>query len=136
MSTIPIDLRYTREHEWARLEEDGRVTVGITDYAQEQLGDVVYLDLPDVGEAVTSGEPLGEIESTKSVSDIYSPVSGTVADVNIECRDNPAAINQDPYGEGWMVVVDPEDPSEYDGLLTSEEYERFLLEEAGDREEG
>lgn len=130
MSNTPLDLRYTREHEWARMEEDGRVTVGITDYAQEQLGDVVYLDLPDIGEAVTAGEPMGEVESTKSVSDIYSPVTGTIAELNIECRDNPGAVNQEPYGEGWMVVIDVSDPSEYDGLLTAEEYERLLLEEA------
>jgi glycine cleavage system H protein len=131
MSNIPPDLRYTREHEWARLE-DGRVTVGITDYAQEQLGDVVYLDLPDVGETVTSGEPMGEVESTKSVSDIYSPLTGSIADLNVECRDNPAAVNQDPYGEGWMVVIDPQDPSEYDGLLTAEEYGALLLELGGE----
>lgn len=135
MSNIPPDLRYTREHEWARLEEDGRVTVGITDYAQEQLGDVVYLDLPDVGEAVTAAEPMGEVESTKSVSDIYSPITGSIADVNVECRDNPAAVNQDPYGEGWLVVIDPQDPSEYDGLLTAEEY-RGLLLELGEEEAG
>lgn len=131
MSSIPIDLRYTREHEWARLQ-DGRVTVGITDYAQEQLGDVVYLELPDVGDAVTAGEPLGEVESTKSVSDIFSPLTGTIVEVNVECRENPAAVNQDPYGEGWLVVIDPEDPSEYDGLLTDQEYKRFLAEEASE----
>ena len=136
MANIPGDLRYTREHEWARLEDDGRVTVGITDYAQDQLGDIVYLDLPDSGAAVTGGEPLGEVESTKSVSDIYSPLSGSVTEVNGEVRDNPAAVNQDPYGEGWLVVIDPEDPSEFDGLLTAEEYEGFLLEESGEGTSG
>ncbi|MGH2767456.1 MAG: glycine cleavage system protein GcvH [Actinomycetota bacterium] len=129
MSHIPTELRYTREHEWARLESDGRVTVGITDFAQEQLGDVVYLDLPEVGEPVVGGEPLGEIESTKSVSDIYAPVSGTVTEVNTECRENPAAVNQDPYGEGWLVVIEPHDALEFDGLPTAEEYGRFLMEE-------
>lgn len=132
MSNVPGDLRYTREHEWARLDEDGRISVGITDYAQQQLGDIVYLKLPEVGDQVTGGEPLGEVESTKSVSDIYSPVSGSVAEVNVDCRDNPEAVNQDPYGEGWMVVIEPEDPAEYDGLLSPEEYERFLLEQAGE----
>lgn len=129
MSSIPAELRYTREHEWARLEEDGRVTVGITDYAQEQLGDVVYLELPEVGDAVSGGEPMGEIESTKSVSDIYSPVTGSIVEANVECRDNPAAVNQDPYGEGWLVMINPDDPTEYDGLLTAEEYGGFLAEE-------
>lgn len=130
MSNIPPDLRYTREHEWARLEDDGRITVGITDYAQEQLGDVVYLDLPAPGVAVTGGEPLGEVESTKSVSDIYSPVGGVVAEANTDCRDNPAAVNQDPYGEGWLVMIEPADPSEYDGLLVADEYGRLLIEQA------
>jgi glycine cleavage system H protein len=132
MSNIPPDLRYTREHEWARLENDGRVSVGITDYAQEQLGDIVYLDLPEVGSRVQGGEPLGEVESTKSVSDVYSPVTGEVVETNGECRDNPAAVNQDPYGEGWFVMVQPEDASEFDGLLTADEYEAFLREEAAE----
>jgi glycine cleavage system H protein len=132
MSSIPPDLRYTREHEWARLDDDGRITVGITDFAQHQLGDVVYLDLPEPGADVTSGEPFGEIESTKSVSDIYAPVNGVIAETNAESRDNPAAVNQDPYGEGWLVVLTPGDPSEYEGLLSPEEYERFLAEEAGE----
>jgi glycine cleavage system H protein len=128
MSLIPPDLRYTREHEWAHVEEDGRVTVGITDFAQERLGDVVFLDLPSVGAKVTSGESMGEIESTKSVSDIYAPLTGAVAEVNAECRDNPAAVNQDPYGEGWLVIIEPADRTEYDALLTAEEYGRLVLE--------
>lgn len=132
MSNIPADLRYTREHEWARLEADGNITVGISDYAQDQLGDIVYLDLPDVGEKVTGGEPMGEVESTKSVSDIFSPLGATVTEVNVETRENPAAVNQDPYGEGWLVVLEPEDPSEFDGLMTGDEYGQFLAEEAGE----
>lgn len=132
MASIPPDLRYSREHEWARREDDGRITVGVTDYAQEQLGDVVYLSFPEPGTSVTGGEPFGEIESTKSVSDIYAPIGGTVVEVNIDCRDNPAAVNQDPYGEGWIVVIEPEDPSEFDGLLTAEEYARLLVEDAGE----
>jgi glycine cleavage system H protein len=135
MSVVPQDLRYTREHEWARLEDDGRITVGVTDYAQEQLGDVVYLDLPNLDELVEGGEPLGEVESTKSVSDIYAPVTGKVAEINTECKDNPAAVNQDPYGEGWLLVIEPSDPTEYEGLLMPEEYEDFLEEEGGESEE-
>jgi glycine cleavage system H protein len=132
LANVPADLRYTKEHEWARLDGDGHVTIGITDYAQDQLGDIVYLDLPDNGSKVMGGEPMGEVESTKSVSDIYSPISGTVTEVNAESRDNPAAVNQDPYGEGWLVIVNPEDASEFDGLLTAEEYESFIAEETGE----
>ncbi len=135
MSIVPLDLRYTREHEWARLEDDGRITVGVTDYAQEQLGDVVFLDLPDIDEMVEGGEPLGEVESTKSVSDIYAPVTGRVVEINTECKDNPAAVNQDPYGEGWLLVIEPSDPTEYEGLLMAEEYEDFLEEEGAEGEE-
>jgi len=132
MPNTPSDLRYTREHEWARLEDDGRITIGITDYAQDQLGDIVYLQLPEQGADVSAGEPMGEVESTKSVSDIYSPVSGKVAEVNAEVVETPEAVNQDPYGEGWLIGVDPSDPTEFDGLMTAEEYEQFLTEEAGE----
>ncbi|HLI56432.1 MAG TPA: glycine cleavage system protein GcvH [Actinomycetota bacterium] len=125
MALIPPDLRYTREHEWARLA-DGRVTVGITEFAQERLGDVVYLDLPTAGTEVTAGASMGEIESTKSVSDIFAPVTGTVAEINAECAENPAAVNQDPYGEGWLVAITPGDPSQYETLLTPEEYEAVV----------
>lgn len=135
MSNVPQDLRYTREHEWARLEDDGRITVGITDFAQGQLGDVVFLDLPEVDEAVESGETLGEIESTKSVSDLFSPITGSVTELNTETRDNPAAVNQDPYGEGWLLVIEPADAGEFDGLMTPEEYEAFLEEDAGEGED-
>ncbi len=132
MPNTPSDLRYTREHEWARLEDDGRITIGITDYAQDQLGDIVYLQLPAQGDQVAASEPMGEVESTKSVSDIYSPVTGSVAEVNAEVLETPETINQDPYGEGWLVGVDPSDPTEFDGLMTAEEYELFLAEEGGD----
>ena len=131
MSDVPEDLRYTQQHEWARHDED-RVVVGITDYAQEQLGDVVYLEFPGVGATVTKGESMGEIESTKSVADLYAPVSGTVAEVNGDCRDNPAIVNQDPYGEGWMIVIEPSDPEEVDSLLSSDEYEELLVTLGGE----
>jgi glycine cleavage system H protein len=128
MSLIPPDLRYTREHEWASIDEAGRITVGITDFAQERLGDVVYLDLPATGTTVASGESMGEVESTKSVSDIYAPIDGSVAEVNAECGENPAAVNQDPYGEGWLVILQPSERSDYDTLLTAEEYEALVAE--------
>ncbi len=126
----PADLRYSRDHEWARLE-DGRVRVGITEYAQDALGDVVYVDLPEIGREVASGGSLGEVESTKSVSDIYSPVSGTVVEVNADLADVPEKINEDPYGEGWICIVDPTDGAqlsrELDDLMSSEAY-RALVE--------
>ena len=127
MTDIPGDRRYTREHEWA-LEEDGRVTVGITDYAQDQLGDVVYVGLPEVGAEVEAGKALGEVESTKSVSDIYSPVTGRVIDRNSEVEQSPELVNEDPYGRGWLVVIEPSGPP-WDELLDADGY-RALLDEA------
>ena len=106
MAQLPDDRQYTAEHEWAK-EDGGRVVVGITDYAQDQLGDVVFVGLPDPGSEVTAGEPLGEVESTKSVSDVYSPVTGRVAEKNLEVEQNPELINSDPYGNGWLVVIEP-----------------------------
>ena len=107
MTEIPEELRYTKEHEWARVE-DGRVVVGITDYAQDQLGDVVFVSLPEPGSEVTAGQPLGEVESTKSVSDVYSPVTGVVLEKNVSLDPNPELINEDPYGKGWLVVIEAE----------------------------
>jgi glycine cleavage system H protein len=121
----PEDLRYTKEHEWARLE-DGTVRVGITHYAQDALGDVVYVDLPSPGTEVVAGQPLGEVESTKSVSDIYAPVSGSVTERNPRLEESPELVNQDPYGEGWMVVIRMSRPEELEALLTAKEYEAFL----------
>lgn len=132
MSLIPPDLRYTREHEWASLGEDGSVKVGITDFAQARLGDVVFLDLPELASSVTASESMGEVESTKSVSDIYAPLSGEVTAVNGECRDNPALVNQDPYGEGWLVEVKPGDAGEYETLLTAGQYADLVKEIEGD----
>jgi glycine cleavage system H protein len=127
MPDIPDDLRYTRAHEWAR-QTEGKVIVGITDYAQDQLGDVVFVGLPDPGSEVRAGEPFGEVESTKSVSDVYSPVSGTVAAKNERVEQSPDLLNSDPYGDGWLVEVEPTG----EGLgesLSAEEYRRFLEEE-------
>ncbi len=125
---FPEELRYTREHEWA-LVEGNTVTVGITDYAQDSLGDIVYLELPEEGTEVESHEPFGVIESVKAVSDLYAPVTGRVIEVNKDLVDQPEIINEDPYGEGWMIKIEMDDPSELDELLTAEEYRRFIEEE-------
>lgn len=123
MSNIPDDRRYSREHEWAK--EDGtRVLVGITDFAQEQLGDVVYVGLPEAGTEVEAGKPLGEVESTKSVSDVYSPVTGAVLEKNVAVESNPELVNQDPYGEGWLVAIEPS--AALEGLLSAEEYKAHV----------
>lgn len=118
---IPEDLRYATDHEWARAE-NGRVRVGITDYAQDALGDVVFVDLPATGTRVELNAPLGEVESTKSVSEIYAPVSGTIVEVNGDLTDNPERLNEDPYGEGWICVIEPDDPSQLDDLLDADGY--------------
>jgi glycine cleavage system H protein len=123
----PEDLKYTREHEWARIDGN-RATVGITDYAQVALGDIVYVDLPAVDTPVTAGERFGEVESTKSVSDIYSPVSGTIVERNDDLDKSPEIINSDPYGRGWLVIVQVGDPSELDGLMDAEAYSRLVGE--------
>lgn len=123
---IPSELRYSPEHEWV-LVEDGRARVGITDYAQDALGDIVFVDLPDVGTKVERGATVSEVESTKSVSEIYAPVGGTIVEVNADLADNPDRINDEPYGEGWMFVIEPADPSELDELLDAEGY-RALIE--------
>ena len=128
----PTDLRYTREHEWAVLEEGGRVRVGITDFAQDALGDVVYVEIPEEGTEVRGGEPFGEVESTKSVSDVYSPVSGRIAERNGALADNPELVNQDPYGEGWMVVIEASDASDVESLMDADAYRRMV--EEGDAE--
>ena len=127
----PEDLRYTKEHEWLRVEGDGLVRVGITDYAQDALGDVVYVDVPEQGTQVQASQPLGEVESTKSVSDVYSPVSGTVVERNARLDDNPELVNESPYGDGWMVVVRMADADEVDRLLDAASYVAFLAEAEG-----
>lgn len=121
----PEDLKYTKEHEWTRLEGSA-VRVGITQFAQEALGDIVYVDLPAAGTKVSAGQPFGEVESTKSVSDIYSPVSGTILERNAGLEDSPELVNQEPYGQGWMVLIQLDDPSEVDGLMEAGEYQHIL----------
>jgi glycine cleavage system H protein len=118
---VPEDLRYSKDHEWARLEE-GRVRVGITDYAQDALGDVVFIELPEVGTTVKVDESFSEVESTKSVSDVYAPVAGTVVETNAELADAPERINEDPYGEGWICVIEPADPSDFEALMDAAAY--------------
>jgi glycine cleavage system H protein len=131
---FPVDLRYTEQHEWVRREGD-RVRVGITDFAQDALGDVVYVDVPEVGTEVKAGEPFGEVESTKSVSDVYAPVSGTVVDRNGNLGDAPETVNDDPYGEGWMVVIEPSDQSQMESLLDASAYQEFTQREASTEQE-
>ena len=123
---IPDDLRYSSDHEWVRLE-DGKARIGITDYAQDALGDVVFVDLPEVGAQVSAGESISEVESTKSVSDIYAPVAGTVAEVNTDLADAPERLNEDPYGEGWIFVLTVDDAEQVTGLLDAAAY-RALVE--------
>lgn len=122
---VPDDLRYSSDHEWARTEGD-RVRVGITDYAQDALGDVVFVQLPDVGAAVEAGGGIGEVESTKSVSDLYAPVAGTVVEVNGDLADAPERLNEDPYGEGWVCIIEVADGSGADDLLDAEGYRRLI----------
>lgn len=126
---IPSNLRYTKEHEWVRVEDDGTVTVGITDYAQEQLGDIVYVELPEVGEdPVSKDEPFAVVESVKAVSDVYAPITGKVKEVNDELPNSPEAMNQEPYGDGWMVIMELTHKDELDDLLSPEDYEELVNE--------
>lgn len=122
---VPTELRYTAEHEWVRADGDV-VVIGITDYAQEQLGDVVYVDLPAAGAEVEQGQPFGEVESTKSVSDLFAPVTGVVESRNEDLHDRPELVNADPYGAGWLVTIRPADTAQLDDLLDAAAYEAQL----------
>ena len=125
---FPKDLKYTKEHEWVKVE--GNIaTVGITDYAQDSLGDVVYVELPQEGASVTKHEPFGVVESVKAVSDLYAPLSGSVTEVNDAIVDSPEAINEDPYGDAWMIKVEIYSASELSDLLNADEYQKFIEEE-------
>ena len=125
----PKELKYDKEHEWIKVTDDVAV-VGISDFAQDQLGEVVYVDLPAVGDEIVAGENFGEIESVKSVSELISPVSGEVVEVNDALGDTPETVNEDPYGDGWMVKIKMGDPAQVDDLMTADEYEAFVAEEA------
>ena len=122
----PEDLKYTAEHEWLKAGEEGPVRVGITDFAQDQLGDIVYVQLPDVGSVVRAGDACGELESTKSVSDLFAPVNGTVTAVNESLADQPDLVNSDPYGEGWLLDIELEDTAEVEALMDAETYQGQL----------
>ena len=122
---IPTDLRYHEEHEWARLK-GSQATVGISDFAQDALGDIVFIELPKTGTVVKAGQQIGEIESTKTTSTLYTPVSGTIVQVNADLKDHPEVVNSDPYGKGWMVVIDLSNAGEVDALMTAAQYDAFL----------
>ena len=124
---FPEDLRYTKEHEWARAD-GARVRVGITDFAQDALGDVVYVDLPEVGAEVTASQAFGEVESTKSVSDVFSPLSGTIVERNPLLDERPELVNEQPYGDGWLIVIEVADPALVEQLLDAAAYQAFIHE--------
>ena len=125
---FPEDLKYTREHEWARKKGDNFV-VGITDFAQSQLGDVVYVELPDVGDPVKKGESFGVVKSTKAVSELFAPLTGKIVEVNDPLSDAPETVNDDPYEEGWMIVIEPSDPKELEALMDAKAYRAFVEEQ-------
>ena len=125
MSNVPEGLRYTKDHEWAKLEGK-RARIGITDFAQDQLTDVVYVELPPIGKAVKQGEPIGTVESVKAVSEIFAPISGIVVDVNKALVDKPELVNKDPYGDGWMVVLDVTEPAQANALMDSTGYRTHI----------
>ncbi|TCS83997.1 glycine cleavage system protein GcvH [Tepidibacillus fermentans] len=129
MSELRQDLKYSKEHEWVEVLGDNKVRIGITDYAQNSLGDIVFVEVPGVGDEVTANETMGSVESVKAVSDVYCPVTGKVVEINESLEEAPEVINEDPYGKGWMVVVEISDPSELDQLLSAEEYDAFIKEE-------
>ena len=122
----PTDLRYSKEHEWVRLLGDGTAEIGITEFAAESLGDVVYVELPDVGATLAQFEKMGEIESVKAVSDLYTPVSGTVVEVNEEASDSPEVVNDGPYGAGWLIKVSVAEESDLDKLMSADQYQAFI----------
>lgn len=129
--SIPDGLRYTREHEWIQILEEGRGRVGITHHAQDELGDVVFVELPRTGDVLGGDDVFGTVESVKAVSDLYSPVSGKVTEVNESLEEQPELVNDDPYGQGWMIQVELSNPGEVDGLMSAGEYAAFLAEESG-----
>jgi glycine cleavage system H protein len=131
MSELPGDLLFTSEHEWLRREDDGNVTIGITDHAQAALGDLVYVELPEVGLEVEGGGDLAVVESVKAASDVYAPIDGTVVEINEDLANDPEIINADPYGDGWIVRLQPNDDLDEEALLTPEAYQELLDQEEG-----
>lgn len=130
MSDLPSELRYASSHEWARLEDDGTVVIGITDHAQQQLGDVVYVELPDMGQLLSAGDEAGVVESVKAASDVYAPIAGEVIKVNERLDDEPETVNSEPYEDGWFYILKPADTSELENLLSSDAYAEVI--EAGE----
>ena len=124
MSEYPASLAYASTHEWARKENDGTVTVGISDYAQEQLGDIVYVELPEIGQRTAVGDEIAVVESVKAASDIYAPISGEIVQINENLDEEPEIVNSDPYIEGWFFVINPDDANDLDNLLSAEDYEK------------
>jgi glycine cleavage system H protein len=135
MSDIPSDLRYMSSHEWVRVDTDGTAYVGITDHAQNAMGDLVYVEMPEVGDTLAAGDEVGVVESVKAASDIYSPVSGEIIAINEALNDNPEQVNSDPYGDGWLYRIKMSDPGELEDLMTAEEYAEQLEEDADESED-
>jgi glycine cleavage system H protein len=123
----PKELKYSEEHEWVK-DEDGKYRIGITYFAQSELGDIVFVELPEVGDEVTADEPFGSVESVKTVSELYAPISGKVVEVNEELEDSPEFVNESPYEQAWMIVVEPSDVSELDALMSAEDYDKMTIE--------
>ena len=123
--SLPKDLLYSEEHEWIK-KEDGKVRIGITSFAQSELGDIVFVELPEEGDEIKVDEPFGSVESVKTVSELYAPISGKVVEINEELEDNPEYVNESPYEKAWMIVVEPSDESEIDDLLSDEQYQEFI----------
>ncbi len=130
MSDIPANLKYTRDHEWLRLEDDGLVSLGITDHAQQALGELVFVELPEVDQELVSGDACAVVESVKAASDVYAPISGSIAEVNPALEDEPERVNSSPYEEGWLLRLSPTAPGELDELFDAEAYEQFVAAEA------
>ncbi|GIN11926.1 glycine cleavage system H protein [Shouchella clausii] len=128
MSNLPEELKYSEEHEWVKTE-DGKVRIGITDFAQSELGDIVFVELPEVGDEIEADEPFGSVESVKTVSELYAPISGKVVEVNAELDDSPELVNESPYEKAWMIVVEPADASEVDKLMSAGEYAEMISED-------
>jgi len=126
--SLPKELRYSEEHEWVKVEGE-KVRVGITDFAQHELGDIVFVELPEVGAEVSADEPFGSVESVKTVSELYAPVSGKVVEVNEDLSDNPEFVNESPYEKAWMIVIEPSDVSEVDNLMNAEQYAEMIKED-------
>lgn len=126
MSNVPSELKYVASHEWLRMEDDGTITIGITDHAQDALGDIVYVELPDVGDTVAVDDEVAVVESVKAASDVYAPITGEVVEINEALEEDPEIINTDPYGDGWMYRIKPDNADDYDSLLSAEEYQADL----------